>query len=179
MRHFLILVLIIEALFLQSCDERITPSQIAPVEVQPPTKAEILTANAWQYNEVQIKGGSVTKVLFSRIASPPIGLTSDYAKATITYKTDGTAETDTKGIIEKAKWKFLNNESQIEITKADGVTKIIFSVETLTKDNFNQSTITTKASFNDDAFWLGYITNLGFPTNITEFTNVFKLIPYK
>lgn len=179
MRRLLTLIIIIFAIFLQSCDERINPTQIVPVEVKPPTKTDILTANSWQYNEVQIKGGSITKVSFSRIANPPIGLNSDYAKATVTYKADGTAENNIKGGIEKVKWKFLSNETQIEITKEDGITKILFNVDMLTKDNFNQSNVTTKASFNDNAFWIGYVTNLGFSDTITEFSNIFKLIPVK
>lgn len=179
MRRLLTLTLIFFAIFLQSCDERINPTQIAPVEVKTTTKTDILTANSWQYNEVQIKGGSVTKVSFSRIANPAIGLSSDYAKATVTYKADGTAESNIKGGIEKLKWKFLNNETQIEITKEDGKTKILYNLDALTKDNFNQSNVTTKASFNDDAFWVNYVTNLGFPNTITEFTNIFKLIPVK
>ncbi len=179
MRCLLTLTLIIFAAILQSCDERINPTQITPVEVQPPTKTEILTANAWQYNEVQIKGGSVTKVAFSKIANPIIGINSDYAKTTVTYKVDGSAEKNTNGSIDKIKWKFLNDETQIETTSADGKTKLLYSIDLLTKDNLNLTNTTTKASFNDDAFWIGYVTNLGFPNTITEFSNVFKLIPVK
>jgi hypothetical protein len=178
MKRLLTLTLIIFAAILQGCDERINPTQIVPVEVKPPTKTEILTANPWQYNEVTLKGGSITKVAFSKIANPVIGINSDYAKATVTYKADGTAENNIKGGIEKVKWKFLNDETQIQITKEDG-TKLLYNIDTLTKDNFNQTNVVTKASFNDDAFWVGFITNLGFPNNITEFSNFLKLIPLK
>ena len=179
MRRLLILTLIIFAIFLQSCDERINPTQIVSVEVKPPTKTEILTANAWQYNEVQVKGGSVTKVLFSKIANPIVGINTDYAKTTLKYKADGSAEKNVNGGIGKITWKFLNNETQIETTTIDGKLKLLYSIDLLTKDNLNLTNVSTKAFFNDDPFWIGYVTNLGFPNTITEFTNVFKLIPVK
>lgn len=182
MRHLPILIMMVFALFLQSCDERINPTQttqIAPVEVKPPTKTEILTANSWQYNEVQIKGGSVTKIVFSKVASPIIGINSDYAKTTITYKTNGSAEKNVGGGIEKVTWKFLNNETQIETTSADGKLKLLYNIDLLTKDNLNLTNVATKIAYNDDAFWIGYITNLGFPNTITEFSNIFKFIPVK
>ena len=178
MRHLVILTLIIFASVLQSCDERISPRQIIPEEVKPLTNTELLTANPWQYNEVKLKGGSVTTTAFSRISNPPIQLSSDYGKATITYKADGTGENSLKGSIEKIKWKFLSNESQIEVTKDNG-TKILYKIDLLTKDNLNQTNITTKASYNDDAFWIGFITNLGFPNTISEFSTIVKLIPVK
>jgi hypothetical protein len=178
MKRLLTLTLIFFAAILQSCDERINPTQIVPVEVKPPTKTEILTANPWRFNEVTLKGGSVTKVAFSKIANPVIGINSDYAKTTVTYKADGTGESNINGGIEKIKWKFLSNETQIEITKENG-TKILYNIDTLTKDNLDQNNVTTKASFNDDAFWIGFITNLGFPNTITEFSTVIKMIPLK
>ena len=138
----------------------------------------MLTANPWQYNEVQLKGGSVTKTAFSRISNPPVLLSSDYGKATITYKADGTGENNLRGSIEKIKWKFLSNESQIEVTRENG-TKLLYNVDLLTKDNLNQTNVTTKASYNDDAFWIGFITNLGFPNTISEFSTIAKLIPLK
>ena len=179
MRYLLTSTLIIFAIFSQSCDERINPTQLVPVEVKPPTKMEILTANSWQYNEVQIKGGSVTKVAFSKIANPIIGINSDYAKTTVTYKVNGSFEKNVNGGIEKATWKFLNNETQIETTSIDGKLKLLYSIDLLSKDNLNLTNVSTKVSFNDDPFWIGYVTNLGFPNTITEFTNVFKLIPMK
>lgn len=178
MKRLLALTLIIFAAILQSCDERINLVQNIPVEVLPPTKTEILTANPWQYTEVTLKGGSVTKVAFSKIANPIIGINSDYAKATITFKADGTAENNIKGIAEKVKWQFLNNETQIQITRTDG-SKVLYNVDTLTKDNFNQNYAVTKASFNDDAYWVVTMNNLGFPNTITEFSYFIKLIPLK
>ena len=179
MRRFFALASIIFAIILQGCDERITPIQSAPVEVEPPTKTELLTAKAWQYNEVQIKGGSVTKIAFSKIADPIIGISSDYAKTTVTYKTDGSTEKNVNGGIEKSTWKFLNNETQIETTSMDGKQKFLYTIDLLTKDNLNITNIATKIAYNDDAFWIGYVTNLGFANTITEFSNIFKLIPAK
>lgn len=179
MRYLLMLTLITFVATLQSCDERINPAQTVPGEVKPPTKTEILTANAWQYNEVQIKGGSVTKVTFSKIANPIIGINSDYAKTILTYKVDGSVEKNTNGGIDKSKWKFLNNETQIETTSTDGKLKLLYSIDLLTKDNLNLTNVSTRAFFNDDPYWFGQINNLGFPNTITEFSNVFKLIPAK
>lgn len=178
MKRLMTLTLIFFAAILQSCDERINPTQIVPAEVIPPTKTEILTANPWQYNEVTLKGGSVTKVAYSKIANPVIGINSDYAKATVTFKADGTAENNIKGIIKKAKWQFLNNETQIQITEENGI-KILYNIDTLTKDNFNQNNVVTKASYNDDAYWVVTMNNLGFPNTINEFSYFIKLIPLK
>jgi hypothetical protein len=178
MKRILLPTLIIFAAILGSCDERITPTQNEPAVVVPPTKTELLTANPWQYNELVYKGGSVSKVVMSKIANPIIGPNSDYAKATMTFKADGTVENNIKGIVEKAKWKFLSNETQLEITTSDNE-KEIYSIDALTKDNFNNTTVVTKASFGDDAFWIGFITNLGLPNNINEFSVISKLIPLK
>lgn len=178
MKSLLTLTIIIFVLFLQSCDERINPTQTVPVEVKPPTKTDILTANPWQYNELTIKGGSVTKVAFSKIANPVIGINSDYGKTSLNYSANGTGNINIKGGIENIKWKFVKDETQIEITKESGI-KILYNIDLLTKDNFNRNNVTTKASFNDDAFWIGFVTNLGFPNTITEFSNVEKLIPLK
>jgi hypothetical protein len=179
MKRLITLTLIIFAAILQSCDERITPAQNTPEEVIPPTKTEILTANVWQYNEVMIKGGSVTKVAFSRIANPPIQLNSDFGKTSITYKTDGSFEKNVQGGIEKRKWKFLNNETQIETTSLDGKLKLVYNIDLLSKDNLNLTNVATKVAYNDDAYWVVYVTNLGFPSNITEFSNIEKMIPLK
>ena len=179
MKRLITLALIIFAIILQSCDERINPIQNVPAEVKPPTKTELLTANAWQYNEVQIKGGSVTKVAFSKIANPVIGISSDYAKTTVTYKTNGSTEKNVNGGIEKSTWKFLNNETQIETTSLDGKLKLLYTIDLLTKDNLNITNVATKVAYNDDAFWIGYVTNLGFANTITEFSNIFKLVPAK
>ena len=179
MKRLITLTLIIFAAILQSCDERINPAKNTVPEVKPPTNTEILTANPWQYNEVTLKGGGVTQVAYSKIANPVIGINSDFAKATVTFKTDGTAENNIKGIVEKVKWQFLNNETQLQITEEDG-TKILYNIETLTKDNFNQNNVVSKASFNnDEAFWAVFISNLGFPRNTTEFSYFIKLIPLK
>ena len=179
MKRLLTLTLIVFAAIFQSCDERITPAQNIPVEVQPPTKTEIITANPWQYNEVILKGGSVTKVAYSKIANPIIGINSDYAKTTLTYKANGSVEKNVNGGIEKATWKFVNNETQIETTSLDGKLKLLYSVDLLTKDNLNLTNVSTKVFFNDDPFWIGFVTNLGFPNTITEFSTTFKMIPFK
>ena len=179
MKSLLTLTLIIFAIILQSCDERISPIQNAPFEVEPPTRTELLTANSWQYNEVILKGGSVTKIAFSKIANPIVGINSDYAKTTVVYKVDGSAEKNVSGSVQKVTWKFLNNETQIETTSIDGKLKLLYSIDILTKDNLNITNISTKAFFNDDPYWIGYVTNLGLPNTITEFSTIFKFIPAK
>lgn len=167
------------ASILQSCDERINPIQTVSVEVKPPTKTEILTAKAWQYNEVQNKSENITKVAFSKIANPIIGINSDYAKTTVTYKADGSTEKNINGGIQKSTWKFLNNETQIETTSIDGVLKLLYSIDLLTKDNLNLTNVSTKVFFNDNPYWINHVTSLGFPNTITQFSTVFKLIPVK
>ncbi len=182
MKQSLLLTLIITATFLQSCDERITP-KTTPVEivVTPPivppttsTTTEILTAKSWQYNEVLVKGGGKTVAQFSRPNS--IGLTTDFAITKVTYKSDGSQETELKGSINKGKWKLSTDEKQLTITDSNGG-GAVFDVVTISKTKLEISITVKKTDFNDDAGWVTKMKGLGLPETSTEYTVIFSFVP--
>ena len=179
MKQSLLLTLIIFATILESCDERITPAT-AKIEIEPPiiptvsTTSEMLTARSWQYNEVLIKGGGKTVVQFSRPNS--IGLTSDFGITKVTYKSDGSHETDFKGSTNKGKWKLSTDEKQLTITDSNGG-GAIFDVVTISKTKLEISITTKKESFSNNADWLAKLKSLGLPETSTEYTVVFSFVP--
>lgn len=174
MKHFLTTALILFVLIIQSCDERITPAQKEIPEVKPPSKIDFLTAKTWQYESLTFQGGSASVKIVSR--NPPVGLNTNEATTTFKYNTDGTVVRTAKGKVENAKWRFLKNETQLEVTRSYGAVEV-HNIDLLTKDNFNETFIVTKASFNDDAFWLAVITSYGLPNTLTEYSAISKLIP--
>jgi hypothetical protein len=179
MKQSLILTLIIIATFLQSCDERITP-QTTPVEIivtPPPTTStttEILTARSWQYNEVLIRGGGKTIAQFSRPNS--IGLTSDFGMTKVTYKSDGSQETEFKGSISKGKWKLSTDEKLLTITDPNGG-GAVFDVVIISKTKLEISITTKKESVTNNTDWLAKLKSLGLPDTSTEYTVVFSFVP--
>ena len=179
MKQSLLLILIIIVTILGSCDERITPAN-TKIEIEPPiiptvsTTSEMLTARSWQYNEVLIRGGGKTVVQFSRPNS--IGLTSDFGITKVTYKSDGTHETDFKGSINKGKWKLSTDEKQLTITDSNGG-GAIFDVVTISKTKLEISITTKKESFSNNADWLAKLKSLGLPETSTEYTVVFSFVP--
>lgn len=179
MKQSLILTLIIVAAFLQSCDERITP-QTTPVEiiVTPPpttlTTTEILTARSWQYNEVLVRGGGKTVTQFSRPNA--IGLTSDFGLTKVTYKSDGSQETELKGNINKGKWKLSMDEKLLTITDSNGG-GAVFDVVRISKTKIEISITIKKESVTNNADWLAKLQSLGLPDTSTEYTVVFSFVP--
>ncbi len=183
MKQSLLLTFLIIATILQSCDERITP-KTTPVEIvvtppvtPPPTTSTTtttLTARSWQYNEVLLKGGGKTVAQFSRPNS--IGLTTDRGLTKITYKIDGSQETELKGSITKGKWKLSTDEKQLTITDSNGG-GAVFDVVTISKTKLEISVTLKKADFNDDAGWVAKMKDLTLPETSTEYTVVFSFVP--
>jgi hypothetical protein len=179
MKQSLILTLIIIVPFLQSCDERITP-QTTPVEIivtPPPTTStttEILTARSWQYNEVLVRGGGKTVVQFSR--PNLIGLTSDFGLTKVTYKSDGSQETEFKGSMSKGKWKLSTDEKLLTITDSNGG-GAVFDVVIISKTKLEFSITVKKESVTNNADWLAKLQSLGLPDTSTEYTVVFSFVP--
>lgn len=183
MKQSLLLTLLINATILQSCDERITP-KTTPVEVvvtppttTPPTTsttATTLTARSWQYNEVLLRGGGKTVAQFSRPNS--IGLTTDRGLTKVTYKSDGSQETELKGIVSKGKWALSKDEKQLTITDPNGG-GAIFDVVSISKTKLEISVTLKKADFNDDAGWVTKMKGLELPETSTEYTVVFSFVP--
>jgi hypothetical protein len=179
MKNSLLLTLIIIATILQSCDERITP-KTTTVEIEPPTPptpsttTDILTAKSWQYNEVLLRGGGKTVAQFSRPNS--IGLTTDFATTKVTYKKDGSHETEFKGILNKGKWALSKDEKQLTITDSNGG-GVVFDVVTISKTKLDISITVKKESFPNNADWLSKLKDLGLPDTSTEYTVVFSFVP--
>jgi hypothetical protein len=173
MKKLLLICSVFTAIFLQSCDERITPNQ-KDVVTPTFTKKDYLTAHSWQFNEVIIRGGGKTQVQFSRPNS--IALSSDFATTTITYNADGTYQSDTKKGIIKGNWSFSTDEMQIILSK-DGGKNEIYDITALDKENFKFSLTTTKASVGNDDLWALTLAALGLPTTSTDLVTGFAMIP--
>ena len=182
MKRSLLLTLIITATILQSCDERITP-KTTPVEIEPPktppvpptssTTTEILTAKSWQYNEVLVRGGGKTIAQFSRPNS--IGLSTDFATTKVTYKKDGSHETEFKATVNKGKWVLSKDEKQLTITDSGGA-GIVFDVVIISKTKLEIS-VTFKKGTNTDADWLAKLKSIGLPETSMEYTVAFSFVP--
>jgi hypothetical protein len=175
MKNSLLLTLIFITTFLQSCDERITP-KITTVEIEPPTittTTELLTARAWQYNEVLVKGGGKTVAQFSRPNS--IGLTSDFGITKVTYKSDGSHETEFKGTVNKGKWELSKDEKILTIKDSNGF-GTVFDVVTISKTKLEIS-LTVKKENTTDADWVAKLKSLNLPETSTEYTVIFSFVP--
>lgn len=185
MKNSLLLILIISATILQSCDERITPKTtsvevglpIPPVPPIPPvssTTTEILTAKSWQYNEVLLRGGGKTIDQFSRPNS--IGLSSDIALTKINYKSNGGHETEFKGNVSKGQWALSKDEKVLTIKDANGG-GAVFDVVIISKTRLEISITTKKETFSNNADWLVKLKDLKLPETSTEYTVVYSFIP--
>ena len=183
MKIFPLLTLIIAATVLQSCDERIMP-KTTPLEtvVKPPVippippvssiTTENLSAKPWQYNEVLVRGGGNTVTQFSRPGS--IGLTTDRGTTKVTYKKDGSHETEFKGNVSKGRWLLSKDEKQLTITDSAGA-GATFDVMSISKTKLEIS-VTTKGNLTDAA-WLTKLKDLKLPETSTEYTVVFSFVP--
>lgn len=174
MKYFLLLTLIIVTTFLQSCDERITPKSNDIIVETPPTTIKLLSSHSWQYNEVIIRGGGTTVVQFSRPNS--IGLTSDRATQKITYKSDGSQETDSKGVVSKGKWELSLDEKQLTIIDGNGG-RFPFDIIIINKSKLEFSVVYKKIDFKDDAGWQTQMKSLGLPVTSTEYVVLFSFVP--
>jgi hypothetical protein len=179
MKKLLLICLIITTVFLQGCDERITPNADLANgggNNTGKTKTDFLTAYPWQVDEVSVKGGGKTIMLYSK--SKSIGLKSEYADSKTTYKVDGTAIQVDKGVTEKATWKFLANEQQLQI-KPEQQDVQIYIIDLLDANSLNLRATFKKADFGDDNFWKAYLVGLGLVSTIDSFEIEVKSIPIK
>lgn len=183
MKNHLLPMLAVLILFLQSCDERITPqtsltgTEPPPVTVPVPpvssTSIDVLTAKSWQYNEVLVRGGGKTEVQFSRPNS--IGLSSDFAITKVNYKKDGSHETELKGNLSKGTWELSKDEKVLIIKDSNGF-GTTFDVLTINKVKLEISFTVRKAN-TSDADWLAKLKSLKLPETSTEYTIVFSFVP--
>jgi hypothetical protein len=180
MKKLLLICLISTTIFLQGCDERIAPNANLTngggSTNTAKTKTEFLTAYPWQVDEVSVKGGGKTVLLYSKAKG--IGLKSEYADSKTTYKADGTALQIDKGVTEKATWKFLANEQQLQITPEQQDAQL-YVIDLLDANNLNMRATFKKADFGDDNFWKAYLVGLGLVSTIDSFEIEVKSIPIK
>ncbi len=180
MKKLLLICLTSTIIFLQSCDERIAPNanltNSGGSTNTAKTKTEFLTAYPWKVEEVSVKGGGKTVLLYSKAKS--IGLKSEYADSKTTYKADGTAIQIDKGVSEKATWKFLANEQQLQVTPEQQDAQL-YAIDLLDANNLNLRTTFKKADFGDDNSWKAYLVGLGLASTIDSFEIEVKSIPIK
>ena len=179
MKKLLLICLISTTIFLQSCDERITPKDDltnSGVNNNSKTKTDFLTAYPWKVEEVSVKGGGKTIMLYSKAKG--IGLKSEYADSKTTYKSDGTATQIDNGVAEKATWKFLANEQQLQVTPEQQDAQL-YAIDLLDSNSLNLRATFKKADFGDDDFWKSYLIGLGLPLTIDSFEIEVKSVPIK
>lgn len=173
MKHFLFLIIIIVITFLQSCDERIAPKTNDVIVEVPLTIAELLSSHSWQYNEVIIRGDGKTVIQFSRPNS--MGLSSDFSTMKISYKADGSQETESKAGISRGKWKLSSDSKQLSITDSNG-SGVVFDILMINKSKLEFSVTFKKLDFKDDAGWETKMKSLGLPLTSTEYVTLFSFI---
>ena len=138
MNKLLLIFLTIIAIFLQSCDERISPggNQLGSSSISTVSKAELISRK-WVYEEINfdVDGNKTvvygnnktpnTKVTF--LTTPNDYLLFDKAGSLITFK-------DNRKVTTKGTWKFLNSEKQVELTNSPSI--VLFDI-----DNLNDKTM--------------------------------------
>jgi hypothetical protein len=84
-----------------------------------PSKTELLTAKTWVYDEYFRNYNSSSAVLLYKNGKSNNIL--DLSKNQVTFSKDGTySEINEMGILLNGTWKFLNNESAIEVRNVSG-----------------------------------------------------------
>jgi hypothetical protein len=94
----------------------------------------------------------------------------------VTYKSDGSQETEFKGSISKGKWKLSTDEKLLTITDPNGG-GAVFDVVIISKTKLEISITTKKESVTNNADWLAKLKSLGLPDTSTEYTVVFSFVP--
>ena len=106
-------------------------------EVVPKTKTDLLAANVWKANKViETRSGKIT-IVFERGITPTTSR-DDLNKVRITFFKDGTfSSINADNGKETGKWKFTNNESQIEITTSTKIKANILYVDKIEEGKLN------------------------------------------
>ncbi len=188
MKKTLLISLLLTASLLQSCDERITPNDAnagtgttTGGTGTTKTKTDLLTAFIWQTDEVSYKGGGKTILVYSK---PKNIASREFAGSKITFKKDGTSQSTKEGFTENGKWKFLSNETQIEITPEQTNPQIIpdpelYAIALLSETNLTLVYTFKKVDFGGDDDWKDFIVAIGLPTTIDSVDVEIKSIPVK
>jgi hypothetical protein len=140
MKKILLISLILTGIFLQSCDERITPlsNNSGGGGVEPTVSKTDLISRKWGYNEIYYDIDTKKTVIFG--AGKPANLTvevdarpEDYYLFTKEGVLEVYSSTDKKTT--KGTWKFLNSEAQVQLSY-DGYV-LVFDIVELTDKSLN------------------------------------------
>ena len=140
MKKLLLICTAFTAIFLQSCDERITPAneQLGGGGSTPVTgnKTELL-ARKWVYEEINFDVDGKKTIVYGNNKTPNVKVEflttpNDYflfdkAGSVIVYK-------DNKKVTTKGTWKFANSEKQVELTNPPST--VLYDI-----DNLNEKTM--------------------------------------
>lgn len=125
--------LLLMAIFLQSCDERINPASNQSGATNTPTVSKIeLISRKWVYEEINFDVDGKKIIVYGNNKTPNIKATflttpNDY----FIFSRGGDLETytDSKKKIVKGTWKFVANETQVELTNTPSVA--LFDIDDL------------------------------------------------
>ena len=139
MKKLLLICLTFTTIFLQSCDERITPANDLTGGGNPPantSKTDLITRK-WVYEEINFDVDGKKIVVYGNNKTP--NLKVEFLTTPNDYflfdKTGSlTTYTDNKKITTKGTWKFLNGEKQVELTNPPSI--VSFDI-----DNLNDKTM--------------------------------------
>lgn len=100
-----------------------------------PTKTDLLS-RTWQADEATIQQGAITLTAYKKGGSNNL---ADFSKFRLTFKKDGTFNiTDANGTTAQGTWKFVNNETQLEVREGSDPIQLI-NILKLTSTNFDLS----------------------------------------
>jgi hypothetical protein len=133
MKHILLISLILTGIFLQSCDERITPlNNNSGGGVETTVSKTDLISRKWGYEEINFDVDGKKIVVYGANKTPNINVEflttpNDY----FLFDNKGPLETytDSKKNTVKGSWKFLSNETQVELTNTPSV--VAFDIDKL------------------------------------------------
>jgi hypothetical protein len=132
MKKILLISLILTAVFLQSCDERITPLSNNGGGGTPTISKTDLISRKWGYEEINFVVDGKKIVVYGANKTPNIKVEflttpNDY----FIFGSKGDLETykDNKKNTTKGTWKFVGNEKQVELTNAPSV--VLFDIDNL------------------------------------------------
>ncbi len=154
MKKLLLICLTVSTVFLQSCDERITPAneQLGGGGSTPiiGNKTELL-ARKWVYQEVNFDVDGKKTIVYGSNKTP--NLKADFFIAPNDYfifSNKGELETYTEKKKQKVKgtWKFLNSEKQVELS--DGSLKILYDIDNLSDKSMELSFTTVISNLDNE-----------------------------
>lgn len=150
--------LLVLAIFLQSCDERINPAGNQLASTPMVSKTELLSRK-WVYEEINFDVDGKKIVVYGNNKTPNTKVTfltapNDY----FIFSTNGNLETytDSKKKVVKGTWKFASNENQLELTNASSVitntpSVVLFDIDNLSAKEMEVSFTVVMANLSKES----------------------------